>query len=112
MEGTIWGDDAMDSSEAAAYCGMPGNLVAEVQGMEGATRRVGGRPCFLKPDLDKWMAEPQAQGGSSMRGMRRTAIDPSQARRERNGRPASSWPETSRAMGQQVVEKILDRHGR
>ena len=58
MEGTIWGDDALDSSEAAAYCGKSRQHWWQKYKEWGVPHvRVGGRPCFLKPDLDKWMAE-------------------------------------------------------
>ena len=72
MEGTIWGDDALDTMEASAYLGYrPIFTVAALQGMEGIpAQRVGGNTVFLKPDLDKWMAERKRRSDPSYyRGM-------------------------------------------
>jgi predicted DNA-binding transcriptional regulator AlpA len=57
MEGTIWGDDAMDATEAAAYCGYARQTWWQsYKEWKVPYVTVGGRSCFLKPDLDKWMA--------------------------------------------------------
>lgn len=58
MEGTIWGDDALDHTEAAAYCGFARQTwYQNFKEWKVPHVRVGGRACFLKPDLDKWIAE-------------------------------------------------------
>lgn len=58
MENTIWGDDALDSLEAAAYLGIyRQSLWQHYKGWGIPSYRVGGQTVFLKPDLDKWMAE-------------------------------------------------------
>jgi hypothetical protein len=58
MEGTMWGDQALDSTEAAEYCGISRqNWWQNYKGWKVPHVHVGGRPCFLKGDLDKWLEE-------------------------------------------------------
>ena len=47
-----------------------------------------------------------------MRGIRRVAIALAKQRRERERQTLQQLARSSRPLSQQVVEKILDRHGR
>lgn len=58
MEGTIWGDDALDTMEASAYLGIARSSLWQRYKEWGIpAQRVGGNTVFLKPDLDKYLAE-------------------------------------------------------
>lgn len=57
MQGTPWGDDALDTLEAAEYLGLARSTIWQRYKEWNIPHiRVGGSLVFLKPELDKWKA--------------------------------------------------------
>lgn len=57
IEGTIWGDDALDTREAAELCNMGYQYFTQrYKEWKVPHHRIAGRPVFVKPDLEKWVA--------------------------------------------------------